>query len=230
MYKAGELVKKSIIRVDTGNIIGSVADLLVDHDAGRIVGLLTSTGGLFREATIVEWAQVLVWVGDVILVKAGCEVLRANAIPHVHALLEKKIHLTGTPAIGRSGNKLGTIGELLLDETGLIVGYVITRGVLKGERQYVLSSGIAGIGSDAVVVHDEALRDTLEGLEQTIPDPKLTMVMPLTGTRLSVEVPITPANPAESKPSPTDVQRLSSNEIDAILRGDQPIPGATSEH
>lgn len=230
MYKAGELVKKSIVRVDTGNIIGSVADLLVDHAAGRIVGLLTNTGGLFREATVVEWAQVLVWAGDVILVKAGCEVLRANAIPHFHSILEKKIHLTGTAAIGRSGNKLGTIGELLLDETGLIVGYVITRGVLKGERQYVLSAGVAGIGSDAVVIYDEALRDTIEGLEPTIPDPKLTMVMPLTGTRLSVEAPASTPTPSEPKPSRADVQRLSSDEIDAILRGDQPIPGASSEH
>lgn len=184
MHKAADLIKKDIVRIDTGNIIGSVVDLLFDPEERHLVALITVSGGWLRDTVLVDWQAVLVWTGDIVLVKPETEPIKASSNERFSKLLERRIHLAGTNVMSRKGVKLGNVGELLLRQSGEIGAYVINRGFLGSERNYVLAEDIVALGSDALIVARDTVRDTLDDPTVT-PRPinvKRGFVMPLTGT------------------------------------------------
>lgn len=64
----------------------------------------------------------------------------------------------GKPVVSAdTGRKLGTVGDLLLDDAGLaLVGLVVRHGVLRGED--VLSAeDVQSLGADAVVSRSDRL-------------------------------------------------------------------------
>ena len=187
MRKAADLIKKQIVQVDTGNIVGNVADLLLDLDAGRLAAVVTMAGR-WRETTLIAWEQILVSTGDVILVKPGIEPQAASATPHFQVLLERNIHLHGTPVLTDKGEKIGSLGEMLIDDAGHIQAYTVNRGFLGSERHFVPTSGIISVGADAILIHEGSVRDSLEPLVEAerADEIKHSIVMPLTGARLTV--------------------------------------------
>ena len=187
MRKAADLIKKQIVQVDTGNIVGNVADLLLDLDAGRLAAVVTMAGR-WRETTLIAWEQIVVSTGDVILVKPGVEPQAASATPHFQVLLERNIHLHGTPVLTDKGEKIGSLGEMLIDDAGFIKAYTVNRGFLGSERHFVPTSGIISVGADAILIHEGSVRDSLEPQVEAerADEIKHSIVMPLTGARLTV--------------------------------------------
>ena len=187
MRKAADLIKKQLVQLDTGNIVGSIADLLIDPEAGRLAAVVATTGR-WRETTVIPWEQIVVSTGDVVLIAAGVEPQPASAVPRLQALLERKIHLSGTPVLTEKGSRVGTVGELLIDSDGAIQAYTINRGFLGSERLFVAVAGVVSIGADALLVHEESLQDSMEPTAEgtRAEEMKHAIVLPLTGTRLLV--------------------------------------------
>jgi uncharacterized protein YrrD len=258
MRKAADLIKKQLVQVDSGNIVGSIADLLIDPEAGRLAAVVTTTGR-WRETTLIPWDQIVVSTGDVVLIAAGVEPQPASAVPRLQALLERKIHHSGTPVLTEKGTRVGTVGELLIDSAGAIQAYTINRGFLGSERLFVTVAGVASIGADALLVHEESLQDSMEPTAEgaRAEELKHAIVLPLTGTRLlvnndgvAIETPAEASAHALAEPAPDETKQdnqadpelslpadfapaatgatvqLSGAEVDAILRGDQPVPEA----
>ncbi|HYF61964.1 MAG TPA: PRC-barrel domain-containing protein, partial [Herpetosiphonaceae bacterium] len=156
-------------------------------EAGRLAAVVVTTGR-WRETTVIPWERIVVSTGDVVLVAAGVEPQLASAIPPLQALLERKIHLSGTPVLSEKGSRLGTIGELLIDPGGAIVAYTVNRGFLGSERLFVAVEGVVSIGADAILVREESVQDSMEPAAEDARAEELkhAIVLPLTGTRLLV--------------------------------------------
>ncbi len=191
MRKAADLLKKLIVQVDTGNIIGNVVDLLIDPDENRLVAVLTVTPRWLREPALIPWEQIVVSTGDVILVQAGTEPIHASAMPQFQQLLRRKIHVSGTPVLTRSGAKIGTVGALMINDHGQILGYVVNSGFLGSERQFVAAESVEALGADALIILEGSARDALpisaSEAEELVDELKHSIVLPLTGTRLTVD-------------------------------------------
>lgn len=229
MRKAADLIKKQIVQVDTGNIIGSVADLLLDPEKDRLVAVLTVTARWLREPALIPWEQIIVSTGDVILVHPGTEPVHASINPRLQELLERNIHVSGTPVLTRSGAKIGSVGELLIDDQGRIKGYVINSGFLGSERQFVAAENVEALGSDALIIHEGSVSDTLPTSEPELADElKHSIVLPLTGTRLTVEQ---QGSGSESETLLAD-SPMEANEQAAIVApeapGVEPVPESAS--
>ncbi|MBA3469580.1 MAG: PRC-barrel domain-containing protein [Herpetosiphonaceae bacterium] len=266
MRKAADLLKKLIVQVDTGNIIGNVVDLLIDPDESRLVAVLTVTPRWLREPALIPWEQIIVSSGDVILVQADTEPIHASAKPRLQQLLERKIHVSGTPVLTRSGAKVGTVGALMINDHGQILGYVVNSGFLGSERQFVAAESVEALGADALIILEGSAHDTLPVSASEAEERKRSIVLPLTGTRLLVDphggehlaasavaaaVDIIPPPPeaasASMAPEPASMaapepapaadglaevppvavgttRKLTTAEIDAILRGDRTMP------
>ena len=75
----------------------------------------------------------------------------------------------GKPVVSAdSGRKLGTVGDLLLDEAGLgVVGLVVKHGALRGE-DVLPASAVHSLGPDAVVSRTDELIDGREWRDREI--------------------------------------------------------------
>jgi uncharacterized protein YrrD len=69
----------------------------------------------------------------------------------------------GRPVVSAdTGRKLGTVGDLLLDDSGVeVVGFVVRHGRLRGE-DVLPASAVHSLGPDAVVSRSDELIDGRE--------------------------------------------------------------------
>jgi uncharacterized protein YrrD len=69
----------------------------------------------------------------------------------------------GKPVVSAdTGRKLGTVGDLLFDETGMeLVGLVVKHGALRGE-DVLPAASVHSLGADAVVSRTDELIDSRE--------------------------------------------------------------------
>lgn len=75
--------------------------------------------------------------------------------------------IIGKPVVSAvTGARLGTVADLLLDDTGTsVVGFVLRDGWLKGEK-VLLASALQTLGRDAVVSRSSELISAKEWHEQ----------------------------------------------------------------
>lgn len=182
-FRAADLIKRHIVQVDTGLIVGHVEDLVVNPDPQRVMALVTISPRWKREATVIPWSLVRVASGDVILVDAGVEPQPISVYPELQELIERRIRLNGTPVISESGLRFGSIHDLLLEDDGLIIGYVLSYGFLGTDRRYVAAGAVKAVGPDAIVALDGSLRELGE-IQQSL-GPRL--ILPFTGTPISLD-------------------------------------------
>ncbi len=212
MLKAGDLLRKQLIQSSTGNIIGHVEDLLLDIDHDRLVAFITTSPRWLREAHVVPWSTVRV-IGDVILVQADVEPTPISEFPEWKALLGRKIRVSGTTVVSDDGQRIGTVGELLIDTSGAVKGYMITHGFLGSERHFVAAADIEALGSDALIIRRNSLRDSLD--EQPLQRSTSTQViLPFTGTRVVVDESEQTPQASEHEPD------LPQDEADAVSLGE----------
>lgn len=161
MRRVSEYLGKSIVSADTGEKIGTVADVLVDPQRGQIVGVVVG-GGLLASEQVLPYSEVQVMGGDAVIAKSGQHVLGArewretgNDAARSNTYKNKRVITTG-------GRDLGAVRDVYVDDqTGVVEGYDVagpafTRMV---ERRSVLPrSADVTVGPDAIIVGEDAAR------------------------------------------------------------------------
>ncbi|TAK13394.1 MAG: hypothetical protein EPO32_05625 [Anaerolineae bacterium] len=140
---------KWLISVTNGQKIGDIHDLILDAAVTEVAAVLTGKSGLIsRKSSVVLRAAVQVFGQDAWLVSG----------PDVIVVLEEQTGLAVLPLAdlrGREvqtdgGTKIGTVGDVLLDDhmrvTGILLGKVAIQGPL-AESKKILKSAIKDLGS-----------------------------------------------------------------------------------
>jgi sporulation protein YlmC with PRC-barrel domain len=80
MIKGKSLLGRSIVGQDDGKVIGTVKDLVFDHDTNEVLALLLADKDLFGliDAVIVPWRFVRNFGGDVILVDSAKALMKLH--------------------------------------------------------------------------------------------------------------------------------------------------------
>jgi uncharacterized protein YrrD len=150
IMRAGkELVGKPIYSVDEGRQIGKVKDLYVDSGLNRVIGIHLGTEGLIRrKALLVPGEDVVVLGVDAVLVRhSGAITDDSDFLPAKEWLRREK--LDGRQVDTPGGTKLGTIGDIIVDQNGNITGFILGRTFVEGplgdkrtvDRSVVLDMG-----------------------------------------------------------------------------------------
>jgi uncharacterized protein YrrD len=144
-----ELVGKPIYSVDEGRQIGKVKDLYIDSGLNRIIGIhLGSEGLIRRKSLLVPGEDVLVLGVDAVLVRrSDATTDDSNYVPAKEWLRREK--LDGRQVDTPGGTKLGTIGDIIVDRSGNISGFILGRIFVEGpladkrtvDRSVVLDTG-----------------------------------------------------------------------------------------
>ncbi|WP_162924662.1 PRC-barrel domain-containing protein [Rubrobacter indicoceani] len=153
MIEVNRLFGREVVIRDTGEKASKVHDVVFDERTSRVVALLISDG-LLESTRVVRWEEV-VSIKDVVVVVGGVDFRRLKDDPEIHDLHRKKYRITGTGVI-HSGEKIGSIGDIFVDGSGLVVGYEVKDGFFSSNR-FLPSGEIESSGKDAFVARTAEL-------------------------------------------------------------------------
>lgn len=149
MRKAKDLVGKAVINQATGEQIATVRDVIFDRDARSVAALLVDSGGWFRDARVIAWESVT-GIGDVIMTSGESPIRSASELPAMQEERGQDVRLTGLPVMSETGDRIGTVGDLFIDDNGDVIGYEVKQGFMTGNK-FLFADNVQTVGRDAVI-------------------------------------------------------------------------------
>lgn len=144
-----DLNDKLVISVTDGRLLGKVKDLYIDVTLNELTGInLGSEGMLRRKAILIPRDDVVVFGVDAILVK-NADVVTDDQEHDVAREWSRMSKVKGREVHTPGGTRLGSIGDVLLDENGRVAGFALSKVYVEGplaERGVVLRETVVETG------------------------------------------------------------------------------------
>ncbi|GGR79038.1 PRC-barrel domain-containing protein [Deinococcus sedimenti] len=156
MIKGKDILNRSIVAVGTGEKIDRVHDVIFDHQANQVLGLLVDEGGWFSAAKVVPFDRIRSVGEDAIMIGTADDVTTTREDGRLKEALDSKASLIGLTLLTTDGQNLGRIADVFFDEhTGRVEGYEATGGLfadLSSGRTFVPAPESVQIGADTAIV------------------------------------------------------------------------------
>ncbi|WP_216325352.1 PRC-barrel domain-containing protein [Deinococcus aestuarii] len=156
MIKGKELLGRPVIAIDSGERLETARDLVFDHQANQVLGILVDEGGFFRAAKVVPFEAIRSIGEDAIMVDSAHSVTTTREDGRLADVLDSKVSLVGMTLLTTDGQNLGKIADVFFDErSGRVEGYEATGGIfsdLSSGRTFVPAPEHVQIGEDAAIV------------------------------------------------------------------------------
>lgn len=223
MRKGHGIVGLTVISQKDGEIIGSVRDLVFDHNSNQLVALVLSDRDLFGliQAQVVPWEEILTIGPDAIMVRSDHSKIHANYRLDIKRLMERDTPLTGMRVYTTDGKALGTLNDMYVDEgSGRVMGYELAdcpASAATDAAGYLPARYTLMLGEDVALLPPEAARD----LEAPLPDDESLAESPAQTQASAPAIGLVAEVPKESAilPRPADAGAESSrNPIDDTAR------------
>jgi len=132
MHNGDDLIKKNIITVDEGRILGKTDDFYLDTNLTTITAVQLPGSGLFsRKVTLIQHNAVTLYGVDSVLVKQSDVVVDANDLPDKDNWLLRN-DLKGRHIETPGGTKIGTVGDIIFNDSGRILGFSFGQLLVQG--------------------------------------------------------------------------------------------------
>lgn len=176
MRKGSDIIGLKVIseeaKADEKANLGTVKDLIFDHETDELLALLISEKDLFGliDAQIVPWNQVLHVGADAVMVQSTTSKIPAHDDARVKEVMDRETVLSGTKIYTTDGKDLGTFADMYVDEhSGRVVGYEVSGGfvsdTMSGKR-FIQASEDINIAKDVALVPPSVAADIEAQKEQ----------------------------------------------------------------
>jgi len=159
-----DLIGKPIFSIDEGRHLGAVRDVYLDKALAWLAGVHLGKEGLIsRKALIIPREAIAVFGVDAILAKTADAVTDDKKMADIENWLRLE-KLQGRQVDTPGGTRVGTIGDVMLDEDAGIVGFSLSRVYVEGpvaENPIVMRDAVLDIGGD-----DDAMTIDLSKVER----------------------------------------------------------------
>jgi uncharacterized protein YrrD len=160
MRKAQDLIGLLVIELEGGGHVGEVRDVLFTTQ-GEFHSLLLEKAGLLSPSRVVHRASVHAVGRDAITIRHRLDAVQfRDDTGLIRSLMDGDIHFVGKDVLTQTGNLLGTVEDVYIDEDlRKIVGYELSEGLLvdlKEGRKVLLAHPEMMVGADALLVPEEA--------------------------------------------------------------------------
>lgn len=146
-----DFINKPIYSIDEGKLLGKVQDIYIDTSFEVVLGLYVGSQGLVRrKAELIRAGDVVVFGTDAILVRDGNVLTDDGALPAAKTWLRRE-KLAGREADTPGGTRLGMIGDVIVDPTGRITGFALSKAYVEGplaEKRVISRSVIIDTGQE----------------------------------------------------------------------------------
>ncbi|NLT96194.1 MAG: hypothetical protein GXW85_11845 [Clostridia bacterium] len=152
MRKVSDFHNLPVINITSGNQLGKVEDVILDAEHDILHGFVC-------EGKLLPLKQVKTLGKDALMVEAeDLEPLMEAVNTNINPPLFLPKHVLATPIVTDKGECIGTVGDILVEEeTGKIIGYEVSDGLLKDlvtGRKVVSVPQIIAYGEDAIVIKE----------------------------------------------------------------------------
>lgn len=150
MRQGRDLIGKPIYSISDGRRLGEVRDIYIDSNVYWMTGIhLGSEGLLRRTALVIHRDSVVVFGVDAVLVKNSNVVSEKKELEGTRDWLRLE-NLKGREVDTPGGTKVGTVGDVVLDEEARVVAITLSRTYVSGpisEKANVARDAIIDSGS-----------------------------------------------------------------------------------
>lgn len=160
-----DLIDKPIISITDGRLLGTVKDIYINDELYWLSGLFLKNEGMIRrKAYLIPREAVVVYGLDAILVNNSESVTTDKEYDDAEkwVRLEK---LRGRPVDTPGGTKVGTVGDVMLDEEGRVTGFELGKVLIAGpiaEKGIIPREALVDTGND----DDDAMTVDLAQIER----------------------------------------------------------------
>lgn len=170
MRSVKELNGIAILDVAGGKKLGTVDEVVISPDDGKLLGFVMRGGGVLARTEHVIEADDIRSIGPDAITVDGDDLAHVPeaASEAIKAARTGGRSLMGRTAVTQQGTALGQIGDLMLDEDGRRLAAVVIGGGMLGSSDAVPADRIVSVGPDVVVVSD------IDGAEESGPRPFVT--------------------------------------------------------
>lgn len=164
MRTGKSLLGIAVVGQADGIKLGNIRDLIFDHETNRVLALVLEEKDLFGliDAQIVPWSEIHTVGRDVIFAQnaASRMRLRDNELTRTAVGVGRETVLSGTQIITTEGKQLGTLADMVIDESsGMVLGYEVSGGfisdTLRGKK-FLPAPPTLTVGHDAAIAPPEA--------------------------------------------------------------------------
>ena len=145
-----------IVSTTNGKIIGQVKDLMIDMNDLKIAAAVTSKGGLFdSKIEAIQRKDIPVWGEDVILVSDSDVIYDQENISGFKEWESAADQIKGKDVINTAGDKIAELNDVVVDSTGHIVGYDLSKVFIEGpveESKRIHVNATQALGADALII------------------------------------------------------------------------------
>jgi uncharacterized protein YrrD len=158
---AKDLVSMPVVATAEGRQLGKVKDVLFDPAEQALVGLMVSPSSDAGTNMFLAQQKIRGIGGDAVTVDEPDALVPVASDERARAIVESNIHLTGTRVLTETGDSLGRIDAIIVDDEGQISGYRASTGVLGfGQKNDIRRDQVLRVGEDAIIVDATAAGST----------------------------------------------------------------------
>jgi sporulation protein YlmC with PRC-barrel domain len=154
MQKINDLFGKRVVDLTTGDPVATVGDVVLSADGHRIVALIAG-GGAFSSGDehVIRWDCVRS-IGEYVIVESATPFATVGDDAEVAELRKQAHKITGKTVISTTGEQIGTVGDMIFNDRGDVVGYTIRQGggLLGGANGMLPAQQVQAVGKDAIIV------------------------------------------------------------------------------
>jgi uncharacterized protein YrrD len=141
--RGSDLVGKPIITFDSGRRLARVQDLLVDPERNQVLALLIDAGAVFTSAKVIPFGHIKSIGENAVIVPKRDVVYNVSRIPELKKVFDGRT-IKGMRVYSENGDRLGSVGDMILDDhSGEVLYYEVSGGAIgdamKGKRTIVPS-------------------------------------------------------------------------------------------
>ena len=153
------LIGNPVIGIQSGEMIAKVADIYLDPSTRKMAAVITAKGTLLkREAEAIPAEQAEVWGKDAILVRGLDVIVKEEELGDHDDWLSVTDDVQGYEVVSEDGTRIGTLGDLVLNHQGEIMGYQMAEVAAEGRvavSDWIDVKATRSLGPDVLVVKAE---------------------------------------------------------------------------
>lgn len=154
-----EFVGNPVIGIANGEMIAKVEDLRIDPSTMKAAAAITSKGTLLSpQVEAISADQIEVWGQDALLAKKTEVIVEEEVLDGRDGWLSAANDIRGYEVVAEDGTRIGTLGDIVLDNQGRITGYQMAEVATEGRvaaANWIDVKATRSLGPDVLIVKSD---------------------------------------------------------------------------